>query len=158
MAEEEGKKKRSLWLKLLLIFVIVAVLGVGGFFGYQYFMDQQDQDPEQVEEEATPDHPEDTEMVELDPFVVNLADPLGRRYLRATIEVETVDSNAAEDLQDKQAQVRDSVLMLLSSKTFEDIRAMDQKIQLRHEIVERLNQVIGQGRVVKVYFTEFVVQ
>ena len=158
MAEEEGKKKRSLWLKLLLIFVIVAVLGVGGFFGDQYFMDQQDQDPEQVEEEATPDHPEDTEMVELDPFVVNLADPLGRRYLRATIEVETVDSNAAEDLQDKQAQVRDSVLMLLSSKTFEDIRAMDQKIQLRHEIVERLNQVIGQGRVVKVYFTEFVVQ
>ncbi len=155
---KEEKKKKSLGLKLLLMLLILGVLGGAGFFGYNYFMEQQQNDEDFAPPSERQERPANTVMVELEPFVVNLADPLGRRYLRTAIEVEAVNRRAADDLQANRTQVRDAILLLLSSKTFEDLRTMERKIQLRNEIVERINQIIGQNKVYKVYFTEFVVQ
>ena len=155
---KEEKKKRPLWLKLILILLILGVLGAAGFFGYNYFMEQRDSEPDDPDAPEQDERPRDTVMVELEPFVVNLADPLGRRYLRTTLEVEAVNRSAANELEDQRPQVRDAILLLLSSKTFEDLRTMDRKIHLRNELVERLNQAIGQNKVYKDYFTEFVVQ
>ena len=55
-------------------------------------------------------------------------------------------------------KVKDTLLLLLSSKSFEEISSMDRKIELKNQIVERLNQIVGKGKVRNVYFTEFVVQ
>jgi len=94
--------------------------------------------------------------VSLPPFVVNLADPNARRYLKVVLEVE-VTSNP-ELLEDNKAKIRDALLMLLSSKTSQDLSTLEGKILLRKEIVDRLNQAIGQPKVSRVYFTDFVIQ
>ena len=94
--------------------------------------------------------------VALPPFVVNLADPNARRYLKVVLEVE-VTSNP-ELLEDNKAKIRDALLMLLSSKTSQDLSTLEGKILLRKEIVDRLNQAIGQPKVSRVYFTDFVIQ
>ena len=54
--------------------------------------------------------------------------------------------------------MRYTLLLLLSSKTFADISSMDKKIELKNDIVDRLNLIIGKNKVRNVYFTEFVVQ
>ncbi len=94
--------------------------------------------------------------VALPPFVVNLADPNARRYLKVVLEVE-VTSNP-ELLEDNKAKIRDALLMLLSSKTSQDLSTLEGKILLRKEIVDRLNQAVGQPKVSRVYFTDFVIQ
>lgn len=94
--------------------------------------------------------------VPLPAFVVNLADPNARRYLKVVLEVEMTGN--PELLEANQAKIRDALLMLLSSKTSQDIATLEGKILLRKEIVDRLNQAIGQPKVSRVYFTDFVIQ
>ena len=94
--------------------------------------------------------------VALPAFVVNLADGNARRYLKVVLEVEMTGN--PELLEANQAKIRDALLMLLSSKTSQDIASLEGKILLRKEIVDRLNQAIGQPKVSRVYFTDFVIQ
>ncbi|EHJ48416.1 flagellar basal body-associated protein FliL [Solidesulfovibrio carbinoliphilus subsp. oakridgensis] len=94
--------------------------------------------------------------VALPPFVVNLADPNARRYLKIVLDVEMTGN--PELLEANQAKIRDSLLMLLSSKTSQDLATLEGKILLRKEIVDRLNQALGQAKVARVYFTDFVIQ
>ncbi len=94
--------------------------------------------------------------VALPAFVVNLADPNARRYLKIVLDVEMTGN--PELLEANQAKIRDALLMLLSSKTSQELSTLEGKILLRKEIVERLNQAIGQAKVARVYFTDFVIQ
>lgn len=97
------------------------------------------------------------EVVKFEPFVVNLADPMGRRYLKLTMEVEVATGTSAA-LEAALPKVKDSLLLLLSSKFYSEISSMDQKLELKSEIMERLSQVVGKGKIKNVYFTEFVIQ
>ena len=54
--------------------------------------------------------------------------------------------------------INDSVLILLSSKTYNELGTVEGKIQLKQELIMRMNQVLGVPMVKKIYFTEFVVQ
>ena len=94
--------------------------------------------------------------VSLPAFVVNLADPNARRYLKVVLDVEMTGN--PELLEANQAKIRDALLMLLSSKTSQDVASLEGKILLRKEIVDRINQAIGQPKVSRVYFTDFVIQ
>ena len=94
----------------------------------------------------------------LDTFIVNLADDGGKRYLRVTMDLELANGTAANDIEKRLPQVRDSILMVLPTKRFDDIQTVDGKISLRNEIMANLNGLFGQERISNIFYTEFVVQ
>ena len=94
----------------------------------------------------------------LDTFIVNLADKGGTRYLRVTMDLELGNSDLEDELHKRLPQVRDSLLMILPSKRFEDISTVQGKTALRDEMLEALNGYLGQGKIINIYFKEFVVQ
>jgi flagellar FliL protein len=94
----------------------------------------------------------------MDPFIANLSDEDGRRYLKATIQVEFYDAIVPPEFHRRLPQSRDMLLTLFSSKTFADVRTPQGKAVLREEIVNRLNTVLNEDAVKAVYFTEFIVQ
>ncbi len=94
----------------------------------------------------------------LDTFIVNLADKGGKRYLRVAIDLELGNSEMKDEIVKRLPQVRDSILMILPSKRFDDISSADGKIALRDEILETLNGFLTRGQISKIYFKEFVVQ
>ena len=94
----------------------------------------------------------------LDTFIVNLADKGGTRYLRITMDLELGNSNLKSELNKRLPQVRDSLLMILPTKRFEDIRTMQGKTALRDEMLKTLNDFLAQGKITNIYFKEFVVQ
>ena len=98
------------------------------------------------------------EMLPLDTFVVNLADASGKRYLRATMQLELAPDQAMETFEQRLPQIRDVILTVLPTKTFEDIRTVDGKTALREEILQRLNDLLSVDGVINIYFTEFVIQ
>lgn len=163
--KEEGKKKSGK-LKWIILVVLLGVLGAGGWFGYKHFFAKPAETADGASAEAGGDKKDaakesakgKTEIVTLPTFVVNLADPLGRRYLKLTVDVEMADQKAAEELRGAEPKVRDAIILLLSSKTFADLSSVESKILLKNEIVERLNQVVSGSKVLRVYFTELVIQ
>lgn len=97
------------------------------------------------------------QVLPLPPVTVNLADPGGRRYLKLGMEVE-VNADVSADLKAKAPQIRDAIIMLLAGKGYEDIATPDGKVLLKAEVAARLNQILGAQRVIRVYFTDFMVQ
>jgi flagellar FliL protein len=74
------------------------------------------------------------------------------------MEIEVLGEDDKLKVENHMAQLRDTVLILLSSQTLKDINTMEGKLELKHAILLRMNQILGNKTVQKIYFTEFVVQ
>lgn len=96
-------------------------------------------------------------VLPLPSITVNLSDPAGRRYLKMSMEVE-VNADVSAALQANNARIRDAIIMLLAGKNYADIASPDGKVLLKAEVAARLNQILGAQRVIRVYFTDFVVE
>ncbi|WP_235893976.1 flagellar basal body-associated FliL family protein [Oceanidesulfovibrio indonesiensis] len=160
----DATPKKKSPLKWILLVVLLLVLGGGGYFAYTKFFAGPKDDAAQDGAADGQGQQErrsasgDSQVVSLDPFLVNLADPLGRRYLKLSLDVEVASKDVVSALRSNEPKVRDALIMLLSSKTFSELSSMESKILLKNEIVERLNLVLGDSRVQQVYFTEMVIQ
>lgn len=95
--------------------------------------------------------------IELDPFVVNLSGDAGR-YLRASVSVALEGERNKQIVKAALSPVRDRLILLLSGKTAEKLLAPEGKTELRAEIIETINDAIGDDLVSTVYFREFLIQ
>lgn len=94
----------------------------------------------------------------LEPFIVNIYDGQELRYLKVKVELEMAGPAIKGELDVRMAPIRDAILVLLSTKTLLDIQDIQGKTQLKEEILGAVNKQLPPGKVVKVYFTDFVVQ
>jgi len=154
-AESQPKKKSKIILFAIIGFILVLAAG-GGFFAYTKFLAPKPAIvPSEVEKEA----PESVgEMFTLEPFVVNLSDPKGKRYLKVSIAIELENAQIIERAEKNKPKMRDMVIMLLTSLSFEEVMTPEGKIRVRDELFERFNLILRPDRVKNIYFTEFVVQ
>lgn len=152
--ESKGEKKKGSKLKLIILVVIVLMLGGGGFFAYKKFFASSKE-----EQSASVKSPSVQHVThQLDTFLVNLADPGGKRYLKLTIDLELDNPKVIEEITQNNYKIRDSILLILSSKEFDDISTVGGKLALKKEIMTKLNSILTTGRVLDIYFTEFLVQ
>lgn len=161
LAVEETKKKGGM-VKWIILLVVLLLLVGGGGAAYWFLLGPgaaQENAEEQGNQAGQGRRTEFVpEIVTLEPFVVNLADPLGRRFLRMSLDVEVVNRTATADVRSHNSRIRDAIILLLAGKSFADLASMESRITLKNQIVERLNQIVGGGKVTNVYFTEFVIQ
>ncbi|WP_290921483.1 flagellar basal body-associated FliL family protein [Halodesulfovibrio sp.] len=157
---EEGKetKKKSGKMKWIIMLLVLLILGGGGYFAYTTYFQNSTETAEPQDVQLEEVDPSDSQVVTLPSFLVNLSDPLGRRYIKLTLDVEVASPEAAKVLESANAKVRDAVILLLSSKSYSDLASLESKLLLKNELVTRLNQIIGSSKVVRVYFTELVIQ
>ncbi len=99
----------------------------------------------------------------IDPaFVVNLQDHGSLRFLQVGVEVLTHQQQVIDALNLNMPQVRDRLVMLFSSQTYESVSTLQGKERLRKEALAQIRQVmqkeIGEPGVDAVYFTSFVMQ
>ena len=97
-------------------------------------------------------------IVPLDSFVVNISDRERDRYLKLKTELELSMPELSDELDQRMPQIRDLIISLLGSKSFEEVRTIEGKNFLREEILLRINSLLVSGKVKRVFFTEFVVQ
>jgi flagellar FliL protein len=118
--------------------------------------------PAPATEEEVAAEEEETEEIgplySLGTLIVNLADEGGKRYLRVSIELELESAEMTEEVEKRLPQVRDSILMILPTKTFNDINTTPGKIAVRDELLAAMNGIVTTGKIKNLYFTEFVVQ
>ena len=97
-------------------------------------------------------------IFDLEPFIVNLMDQPETRYLKLTVKLELESDAMKEEVTKRTPQVRDAILILLTSKDSATLRSTQGKFQLRDELTGRVNAVLPKAGVRSAYFTDFVVQ
>lgn len=154
---EAARPRRHRPVMLIMLLCVLASAGAGGWLLYSRSSSQGEEEAAAAPSEATSPQESPT-LVSPEPFLVNLADPLGKRYLRVSFDIEVTSPVTAQEMQKRVSHVRDSILLVLSSKRFDDIRTTTGKGQLREEILGELNAILSTGKARKVYFKEFVAQ
>jgi flagellar FliL protein len=101
-------------------------------------------------------------VMHLDPFVVNLADPEGERFLHVGIDLgleQTPPEHSTGSQSDTPlARTRDAILMILTTCKADSLLAPDGKSKLKTDLVKALRENVPGLAVREVYFTEFLVQ
>jgi flagellar FliL protein len=153
VVEEVPQKKKLPLKKLIILCVAVLVVVAGGVIGTMYYKNAFGKKEQQQQQAPV------AAIWPIDPFIVNIQDPGGSdRYLKIMIELDISDKNCIAELNQLKPKLRDNVLDLLSSKSYKDIMDISGKQRLREEIMMRVNSFITSGKILKVYFTDFVVQ
>lgn len=164
MADDDSPKKKGGKLKWILLIFFILLLGGGGAGAWYYFFSDLPGSKKSGGGASAPTEtvktsaPQNLQTAILDQFLVNLADPLGKRYIKVIFEVEITNPEVAEELTKQKPKVRDSIIMLLSSKTYADLAPPESKLALKTEVTNRLNQILGGPKVSRVFITEMVIQ
>lgn len=94
--------------------------------------------------------------IPMETFLVNLAGSRGRQIAKVNMEFEISNDPVAMEIEQKKAAIRDIIIILLSSKTYEQVASREGKDALRDEIRHNLNTFLSSGRIQNVFFTEFI--
>ena len=151
-AEDRGKKKRS-YRKWVFMGVLLVIILAGGALGGKYYLDRQKAETAAAQKSAS-----DGTLWAMDAFVVNLTDNAGERYLKAAIQLELSDPDLLPVVKEIKPKLRDAVIGILTSKAVKDVSTTEGKQRLKEEIFYRLNSYLSKGKILQVYFTEFVIQ
>jgi flagellar FliL protein len=100
-------------------------------------------------------------IVDLQPFIVNLADEGEARYLRMTVSVGVGEHGGGESEKADPlfiTRVRNAMLAVLSIKTSEEILTIEGKAKLRKELLKAAQAASEEPHVEAIYITDFIVQ
>lgn len=92
------------------------------------------------------------------PIVVNLAETNAERFLKVSIVLDMESQELRGEIDGKQPRLLDLLINILSSKTLDTISTPAGRNMLRQEMIDKMNAQFESGRLVNVYFTEFVIQ
>jgi len=162
--EKASSEKPKSKLKWIIVGALVVALGGGGFAGWRVFSrgDQEKNGGAEASEASRSDRNTMAKGIvcPLESFIVNLRDQSGsgKRYLKTTIQLEVAGEENQQLVKDYEAQLRDTVLLLLSSQSYKEIRSLEGKLTLKQALLVSINQLLGGNKIRRLYFTEFVVQ
>jgi flagellar protein FliL len=173
--EELPKKKKNKKLLFIIIGAVLA-LGGGGFFMFGGSKPTEEVEEKEVEHEYG--------HLELKEFVVNLKQ--SGSYLKVLLQIKydlTIlnshleggagggsghggggvgggEDNTPAVFTSNLPTIRDRIIQVLSSKTGEEVLSVEGKENIKEELIEVINDILGfdEDIVVEILFTEFIVQ
>jgi len=151
-SKEAGSGKKGGSKLIFIVLGAVVVLGAGGFLGWNHL-----KGGASAPEKAPPPAP--PPVVSLKPFVVNLMGGADApRYLKLEFDLELRPGSQAKELETRMSEIRDSIIVLLGSKRYEDLASIEGKERLREEIISRVNTRVQGATASRVFFKEFIIQ
>jgi flagellar FliL protein len=166
MAEGEGGGLGRL-IKLVLVLVLLALLGAGGFAAYLFLSTGEDAATSAGTAAMRQDGGsiKDPHYLVLGDFVVNLAD--GRRYLKTNLQLLLSEEAAVSYLEVRLAEVKDLVVAELQTMDSEQLRDGRNRELLKNRLLTKIESLLPSGKerswndprpIKKVLITEFYLQ
>jgi flagellar basal body-associated protein FliL len=110
-------------------------------------------------EARAPEH--DPGIVALDPYVLNLSDPEGGRFLRCSLRIALDRDDVAEKWNTDpllQTRLRDRIFSSLATRTASELTAPGGREALRARVKATVEPLFEDAHVLEIYFTEFLLQ
>jgi len=159
---EEGKKKREFKFRIpgFLFYIPIAVaLAVVGYYAYKSFFGERSGEGRGKEEvEISKVIVKKGIVIPGPSLVVNLGDINVPRFLKVSIVFEVDRGITVAEIQEKDPMIKDAIIGLLSSKTMSELQGYEAQQILKEELISRVNALLETGRIINIYFTEFVMQ
>lgn len=157
-AAEGAPAKGGAKSKMVMIVAIVAIAAAGGGFWWSRAAsaaEELEQSPKRKVAKSS------RGLVKFDPFVVNLADGAGTRFLRTTLQLviepaEAVDALSKNDV--TMLEVRSALLELLSQQQASALVTPEGKAAMKAALISRAQEALEDWTIADVLFSEFVVQ
>jgi flagellar FliL protein len=146
------KKGRGLVMTLIVVIVLLLCAGGGGAWWLL--------EARSSATAAEPD-PETRGLLTFDPFLVNLTDAGGNRFLKVTVQLVVGTAAEAKHIEDTPVilmRARSSILELLAQQSASTLVTPEGKQALKLGIKERVTPLLEHEQVIDVLFSEFVVQ
>jgi len=150
--------------KLPIIILAVVVLAGGGGAAW-WFLKAKQTDPKGSAAQKAADAAKPPLYAQLDK---DLTTGLTRsdaedHYLQVEIKIKIANEKVAEKINQRTPEIRDALLLLMTSKTTEDLKTVEDKQRLAAEMASQINRVIQSTKpetdgVLGVYFTSFMLQ
>ena len=140
--------------------VVVLVLAGGGGTAF-WMMRAPAEAAEAVEAEHAAVDLAHAGIIKFEPFIVNLADPGAKRFLRVSIGIIVPSEEVAKEIEHGEVlrmQLRSEIIDLLTTQTSEHIVTPEGKTALKKEILERAHHTLAPHEAHDVIFSDFVVQ
>jgi flagellar FliL protein len=147
---QEKPKSNKLLIIIVLLTVVLGAGGAGAYFTLFKTSTEKAGDKKEAERAAV--------FYEMETFMVNLSDPGGKHFLKATVKFKVSSTGVLEECGARNFELRDLVLMVLSGKETQEIASTEDKLALKKQLMETVNHVLRKGQVLEIYFTEFLVQ
>ncbi|MGH8214907.1 MAG: flagellar basal body-associated FliL family protein [Rhodanobacteraceae bacterium] len=149
-----AKKSKKKSLLLIAAAVVIVALAGGGYFAFAHH--GKSGPPKPVLSKTAEYYP-------LDPsIVVNFTDDRAIRFLQVGISLMSHDPKAIEAAKAAEPQIRNALLLLFSSQSFETLASPKGKLELQKQSLQKVQDIVKQslGRpgIEAVYFTSFVMQ
>lgn len=155
--------------KTIIIMAVVGVLLIGISVGATLFFLGGNSSSEGEASETDVAEKEDKNALKkplylpLETMVVNFADPKPARYLQVDIQLMAFNSEVLTAVEENMPVVRNDILVLLGSQTYDVVSNREGKDALRKQILDAVNRILkvqagSKGKLQAVYFTSFVMQ
>ena len=158
--EEGGSKKKMIIIIAAAVLLLLVAGGIAAFFLLKKpEVPEEDQDPGL--EVPVPELTQSSTvgpMVDISEFIVNIISDEANHYVKAALTIELSNEEVQEEVEKRMPQIRDSILLLVGNKTYEELKDLQGKKQLKAELTSKINGILQSGKVKAIYFTDFVVQ
>ena len=154
LAEDKPAKKKKSKLPMLLVLTLVLVGGGGGGAWWWLSRTTADAAPKEVPLA-------ERGLITFEPFMVNLADEGGSRFLKVNLQLVVEDAAGALHVTETPvvaSRVRSDILELLTEQAAATLVTVEGKQALKAAIKERSAEALHETKVIDVLFSEFVVQ
>ncbi|WP_226534696.1 flagellar basal body-associated protein FliL [Fictibacillus halophilus] len=133
---------------MLSMVVAIGLIGAAGYFGFQYFSPKTEASEPTAEEL-------DKLMVETDEITTNLAD---KSYVKIKFKIQADNKDAKKELEKRLFQVNNLIIYEISNKKTEELSGQKGLISLEDTLKSEINKVMQDGKVVRVYTTQKIIQ
>lgn len=161
-AEAAPPKKKG---KLPIIILAVVLLAGGGGAAWWFLKAKQPTDSKATASQKAADAAKPPLYTQLDK---DLTTGLTRsdaedHYLQVEIKIKIANEKVAEKINQRSPEIRDALLLLMTSKSSEDLKTVEDKQRMAAEMAALINKVIQSTKpetdgVLGVYFTSFMLQ
>ncbi|MDP4161458.1 MAG: flagellar basal body-associated protein FliL [Bacillota bacterium] len=141
------KKNKLLMIMLILLVSILLVGGVAAVVIYKVKGTTAKKGPtiDQVLEDS----------YDLPQITTNLASD---GFIRMSFKIQTDSTNAKDEVTKRDFQIKNIIIQELSEKQAKDIQSKEGKLQLQETLKNKINELMQDGKVVKVYITDYLLQ
>jgi flagellar basal body-associated protein FliL len=147
-----ASRKRGVLVPILIGIIVLGVLAaVGWFFLAPKLF------PPSAPTPAAPVEMPVKHTVSLGAVVVNLKGE-ARRYLRVNVGLGVPAHADGKAIEEHKSQLLDLLVSAFSAAELETLTSEEGKTQLKASLLERMHEELHLKKVLKVYFTEFVIQ
>ena len=137
-APEGGQEPPKSKKKLIMIVAVVVLALVAGGAWFMLSKKKADDSEEEVAHETVKTGPPTYLAVDL--MVVNLADPGGEKVAQVGVTLELVDAKASDKVKPYLPSIKNSILMLVSQRTTEELLQREGKEKLAEDIFKEASR------------------